>query len=150
SFTNRVRSIASEIFSNDNKQNNNSKFVEEDLECVVTDVMLSLGIPAHVKGYHYIRKSIIMAIEDTEIMNSVTKLLYPNVAKVFNTTSSRVERAIRHAIEIAWDRGDVDTLTLYFGYTINNSRGKPTNSEFIAMVSDKIRLQIKKNRLMAG
>ena len=98
---------------------------------------------AHIKGYQYLREAIILSIHDTEMMNSVTKVLYPTVAKRFSTTSSRVERAIRHAIEVAWDRGDVDVLSSYFGYTIQNSRGKPTNSEFIAMISDKMRLQLK-------
>lgn len=115
-----------------------------DLETVVTDVILHIGIPAHVKGYHYIRDAILFSVDDSEMINSVTKVLYPTIAKKYNTTSSRVERAIRHAIEIAWDRGDVDTLNSYFGYTINIGRGKPTNSEFIAMISDKLRLQIKR------
>lgn len=116
----------------------------EDLEAIVTDVILHIGIPAHIKGYHYIRRAIMLSVEDTDMINSVTKLLYPTIAKEFGTTSSRVERAIRHAIEIAWDRGDVDTLNAYFGYTINTGRGKPTNSEFIAMISDKLRLRLKK------
>ena len=102
-----------------------------------------IGVPAHIKGYHYLRESIILSVENPEMINSVTKLLYPTVAKKFETTPSRVERAIRHAIEVAWDRGDLDTLNSYFGYTIHNSRGKPTNSEFIAMIADKLRLQIK-------
>lgn len=101
------------------------------------------GVPAHIKGYQYLREAIILSINDSEMMNSVTKLLYPTVAKTFKTTPSRVERAIRHAIEVAWDRGDVDVLSSYFGYTIQNSRGKPTNSEFIAMISDKLRLRMK-------
>lgn len=115
----------------------------DDLEVIVTDVILLIGIPAHVKGYHYIRCAIINCIENPTMLNSVTKILYPTVAKEFDTSSSRVERAIRHAIEIAWDRGDIDTLNSYFGYTINNQRGKPTNSEFIAMISDKLRLKLK-------
>lgn len=102
-----------------------------------------IGVPAHIKGYHYLRNSIIMSVENPEIINAVTKQLYPAVAKSFSTTPSRVERAIRHAIEVAWDRGDVDILNSYFGYTIHNGRGKPTNSEFIAMISDKLRLQVK-------
>lgn len=115
-----------------------------DLESLVTDVILNIGVPAHVKGYHYIRQAIMLSIADQNMINSVTKLLYPTVAKIYETTSSRVERAIRHAIEIAWDRGDVDTLNSYFGYTINTGRGKPTNSEFIAMISDKLRLKLKR------
>ena len=114
-----------------------------DLEVVVSDIMHQIGVPAHIKGYQYLREAIILSINDSEMMNSVTKVLYPTVAKTFSTTSSRVERAIRHAIEVAWDRGDVDVLSSYFGYTIQNSRGKPTNSEFIAMISDKLRLSMK-------
>ncbi len=117
----------------------------DDLESIVTDVILNIGVPAHVKGYHYIRQAIMLSIKDANMINSVTKLLYPTVAKIYETTSSRVERAIRHAIEIAWDRGDVDTLNSYFGYTINTGRGKPTNSEFIAMISDKLRLKLKRS-----
>ncbi len=114
-----------------------------DLEIIVSDIMHQIGVPAHIKGYQYLRTSILMAIDDPEIMHSITKCLYPTVAKTYKTTASRVERAIRHAIEVAWDRGDVDVLNAYFGYTIQNSRGKPTNSEFIAMISDKLRLKMK-------
>ncbi|MGN0597842.1 MAG: sporulation transcription factor Spo0A [Ruminiclostridium sp.] len=115
----------------------------EDMEYIVTDIIHQIGIPAHIKGYHYLRTAILLSVSDSEMINSVTKLLYPTVAKKYNTTSSRVERAIRHAIEIAWDRGDVDVLNNYFGYTIHTSRGKPTNSEFIALIADKLRLQFK-------
>lgn len=118
--------------------------VESDLEIIISDIMRQIGVPAHIKGYHYLRESIILSINDPELMHSVTKVLYPTVAKNNKTTASRVERAIRHAIEVAWDRGDVDVLSSYFGYTIQNSRGKPTNSEFIAMISDKLRLKLKK------
>ncbi|MEG1849026.1 MAG: sporulation transcription factor Spo0A [Oscillospiraceae bacterium] len=114
-----------------------------NLEVQVTEIIHQIGVPAHIKGYHYLRESIILSVENPEIINSVTKQLYPAVAKRFSTTSSRVERAIRHAIEVAWDRGDVDILTSYFGYTIHNTKGKPTNSEFIAMIADKLRLQLK-------
>lgn len=114
-----------------------------DLEMMVTEIIHQIGVPAHIKGYHYLRESIILAVNTPDIINSVTKLLYPTVAKKFATTSSRVERAIRHAIEVAWDRGDVDILNSYFGYTIHNGKGKPTNSEFIAMIADKLRLRIK-------
>lgn len=114
-----------------------------DLEVVVSEIMHQIGVPAHIKGYQYLREAIILSVNNTEMMGSVTKLLYPTVAKTFKTTSSRVERAIRHAIEGAWDRGDVDVLSSYFGYTIQSSRGKPTNSEFIAMIADKLRLQLK-------
>ncbi len=114
----------------------------KDLRIEVTEILHQIGVPAHIKGYHYLRDSILMAIEDPEIINAVTKQLYPSVAKQYETTSSRVERAIRHAIEVAWDRGDVDVLNSYFGYTIHNTRGKPTNSEFIAMISDKLCLEM--------
>lgn len=116
---------------------------DNSLEVTVSEIMHRIGVPAHIKGYQYLREAIILAVNDGEIMNSVTKLLYPTVAKTFKTTPSRVERAIRHAIEVAWDRGDVDVLNSYFGYTIQNSRGKPTNSEFIAMISDKLKLNLK-------
>jgi two-component system response regulator (stage 0 sporulation protein A) len=114
-----------------------------DIETQVTKVIHQIGVPAHIKGYQYLRTAIMMAIDDNEIINSVTKILYPSVAKKYSTTSSRVERAIRHAIEVAWDRGDIDTLNSYFGYTIQNNRGKPTNSEFIAMIADNLRLSNK-------
>lgn len=112
-----------------------------NIEYIVTDIIHQIGIPAHIKGYHYLRTAIILSINDDEMINSVTKLLYPTVAERYNTTPSRVERAIRHAIEIAWDRGDVDVLNGIFGYTVRNTRGKPTNSEFIALIADKLRLQ---------
>lgn len=114
-----------------------------NLECMITDVIHQIGIPAHIKGYHYLRYAIILSVNDTEMTNSITKMLYPAVATEYKTTSSRVERAIRHAIELAWDRGDVEILNGIFGYTIRNTRGKPTNSEFIALISDKLRLRIK-------
>ena len=114
-----------------------------DIESQVTQIIHQIGVPAHIKGYQYLRTAILMTISDSEIINSVTKILYPSVAKKYATTTSRVERAIRHAIEVAWDRGDVDTLNSYFGYTIQNNRGKPTNSEFIAMIADNLRLKYK-------
>lgn len=114
-----------------------------DIETQVTRIIHQIGVPAHIKGYQYLRTAILMTISDSDIINSVTKILYPSVAKKYQTTTSRVERAIRHAIEVAWDRGDVDTLNSYFGYTIQNSRGKPTNSEFIAMIADDLRLKYK-------
>ena len=116
---------------------------DKQWEIIVTDILHQIGVPAHIKGYHYLRDEIIMSIKDIKIINSVTKQLYPAVAEHFETTASRVERAIRHAIEVAWDRGDVEVLNSYFGYTIQNSRGKPTNSEFIAMIADQIRLKYK-------
>ncbi len=113
------------------------------LEAAVTSIIHDIGVPAHIKGYQYLREAIIISVGDMEVINAVTKVLYPEVAKRYNTTSSRVERAIRHAIEVAWDRGDLETLQKYFGYTVSNVKGKPTNSEFIAMISDRLRLKIK-------
>ncbi len=109
----------------------------------VTDILHQMGIPAHIKGYHYLREAIILSLEDEEMLESITKLLYPTIAKRFDTTPSRVERAIRHAIETAWDRGDVDVLNEMFGYTISVGKGKPTNSEFIALITDNLRLRFK-------
>ena len=117
--------------------------LSDDMEIVVTDIIHQLGVPAHIKGYHYLRTAILYSIEDKTLLDSVTKLLYPTVASIYDTTSSRVERAIRHAIEIAWDRGNVDTLNAFFGYTVDTGKGKPTNSEFIALITDKLRLRYK-------
>lgn len=114
-----------------------------DLERQVTAIIHEIGVPAHIKGYQYLREAIGLAVADMEIINAVTKVLYPAVAKKFGTTASRVERAIRHAIEVAWDRGDLETLQKYFGYTVSNAKGKPTNSEFIAMIADRLQLQRK-------
>ncbi len=114
-----------------------------NMEAQVTKIIHQIGVPAHIKGYQYLRTAILMTIEDNDIINSVTKVLYPSVAKKYATTTSRVERAIRHSIEVAWDRGDIDTLNSFFGYTIQNNRGKPTNSEFIAMIADNLRLKHK-------
>jgi len=116
---------------------------EVELELMVTEVLHQIGVPAHVKGYQYVRTSIVLAIMDREIINHITKELYPTVAKRYKSTATRVERAIRHAIELAWDRGDVDVLNSYFGYTIHNQKGKPTNSEFVAMIADRLCLKIK-------
>ena len=110
------------------------------LERQVTAIIHEIGVPAHIKGYQYLREAIGLAVADMEVINAVTKVLYPAVAKKFGTTASRVERAIRHAIEVAWDRGDLETLQKYFGYTVSNAKGKPTNSEFIAMIADRISL----------
>ena len=112
----------------------------------VTAVIHEIGVPAHIKGYQYLREAIIIAVNDLEVINAVTKVLYPAVAKRFATTPSRVERAIRHAIEVAWDRGDLETLQKYFGYTVSNAKGKPTNSEFIAMIADRLTLEQKKSK----
>ena len=114
-----------------------------DLEALVTDIIHEIGVPAHIKGYQYLREAIILTINDMEMINAVTKVLYPEVARKFNTTPSRVERAIRHAIEVAWDRGDIEVLQKYFGYTVSNIKGKPTNSEFIAMIADSLTLRRK-------
>ena len=114
-----------------------------DLEIVVTNMIHEIGVPAHIKGYQYLRDSIMVSVEDMDILNSITKQLYPSIAKLHNTTSSRVERAIRHAIEVAWSRGKMDTIDELFGYTVSAGKGKPTNSEFIALIADKIRLEKK-------
>ncbi|MCX7923248.1 MAG: sporulation transcription factor Spo0A [Clostridia bacterium] len=114
-----------------------------NLEAEVTNIMHEIGVPAHIKGYQYLRDAIMMVVKDLDIINSITKQLYPNIAREYNTTPSRVERAIRHAIEVAWSRGQVDTIDSLFGYTVNIGKGKPTNSEFIAMVADKLRLELK-------
>ncbi len=114
-----------------------------NLEVEVTSIMHEIGVPAHIKGYQYLRDAIMMVVKDLDIINSITKQLYPTIAKEYNTTPSRVERAIRHAIEVAWSRGQVDTIDSLFGYTVNICKGKPTNSEFIAMVADKLRLELK-------
>ena len=115
----------------------------QGLESTVTAIIHESGVPAHIKGYQYLREAIMITVEDMDVINAVTKVLYPEVAKRFGTTASRVERAIRHAIEVAWDRGDLETLQKYFGYTVSNAKGKPTNSEFIAMIADRLQLQRK-------
>ena len=146
-----INTLAQRIIKLSNWKNDKAPIVirkdtvltDTQLEILVTDIVHEIGIPAHIKGYHYLREAIMLSVKNSDIINSVTKVLYPTVAKKHSTTSSRVERAIRHAIEVAWDRGDLDILNSYFGYTIQNERGKPTNSEFIAMISDKIRLQLK-------
>ncbi len=116
---------------------------QQSIETMVTNIIHEIGVPAHIKGYQYLREAIIIAVEDMDVINAITKILYPQVAKTFQTTPSRVERAIRHAIEVAWDRGDLDTLQRFFGYTVSNTKGKPTNSEFIALIADKLQLQLK-------
>jgi len=121
---------------------------EAALKNLVTAVIHEIGVPAHIKGYQYLREAIIITVKDMEVINAVTKVLYPAVAKRFSTTPSRVERAIRHAIEVAWDRGDLETLQKYFGYTVSNSKGKPTNSEFIAMIADRLTLEMRNGRGM--
>ena len=121
----------------------NNQLHAPGLEELVTSIIHEVGVPAHIKGYQYVREAIMITVENMDVINSVTKVLYPEVAKRYNTTPSRVERAIRHAIEVAWDRGDLETLQRFFGYTVSNAKGKPTNSEFIAMISDRIRLKMK-------
>ena len=116
---------------------------KHSIETMVTGIIHEIGVPAHIKGYQYLREAIIIAVNDMDVINAITKVLYPQVAKTFQTTPSRVERAIRHAIEVAWDRGDLDTLQRFFGYTVSNTKGKPTNSEFIALIADKLQLQLK-------
>ena len=117
------------------------------IEAMVTGIIHEIGVPAHIKGYQYLREAIIIAVGDMDVINAITKVLYPQVAKTFQTTPSRVERAIRHAIEVAWDRGDLDTLQRFFGYTVSNTKGKPTNSEFIALIADKLQLQLKSSEV---
>ena len=121
----------------------NEKKNEENLEALVTNVIHEIGVPAHIKGYQYLREAIMMVVNDIDIINQITKQLYPEIAEKYKTTPSRVERAIRHAIEVAWGRGQTDTVESIFGYTVSASKGKPTNSEFIAMIADKLRLELK-------
>ena len=116
---------------------------KNSIESMVTGIIHEIGVPAHIKGYQYLREAIIIAVNDMDVINAITKVLYPQVAKTFQTTPSRVERAIRHAIEVAWARGDLDNLQRFFGYTVSNTKGKPTNSEFIALIADKLQLQMK-------
>lgn len=147
---NRVKNIRP-VSTQDTKQADSLNLVltesvvsyENTLESDVTNIIHEIGVPAHIKGYQYLRDAIIMSVNDPEMLSSITKLLYPTIAKQHKTTSSRVERAIRHAIEVAWSRGKMDTIDELFGYTVNNGKGKPTNSEFVALIADKIRLQYK-------
>ena len=136
--TERIRQMA-----NSGAEGQRTEDQDRNLESTVTSIIHEIGVPAHIKGYQYLRESILIAVKDMEVINAVTKILYPEVAKRFGTTASRVERAIRHAIEVAWDRGDLETLQKYFGYTVSNAKGKPTNSEFIAMIADRLQLQQK-------
>src|SRR3712207_1268950 len=158
-FTKRIRQMFNNTISSDEikktvsmempvtmtvKNENNQQGGPFDLEAEITNIIHEIGVPAHIKGYMYLREAISMVVENVELLSAVTKELYPSIAKKYNTTASRVERAIRHAIEVAWGRGQVETINKLFGYTIHNDKGKPTNSEFIAMVADKLRL---KNRV---
>lgn len=142
-LTERIRRLVRQREANASRSENIYDRENVELETQVTKIIHQIGVPAHIKGYQYLRTAIIMTVNDNDVINSVTKVLYPTVAKRYSTTSSRVERAIRHAIEVAWDRGDVDVLNSYFGYTIQTNRGKPTNSEFIAMIADNLRLSNK-------
>jgi len=137
----RVRWLA----NNGERETPAPRVANHSLEALVTAIIHEIGVPAHIKGYQYLREAIRLTVEDMEVINAVTKILYPEVAKRYNTTASRVERAIRHAIEVAWDRGDLETLQKYFGYTVSNAKGKPTNSEFIAMIADRLQLQLKES-----
>lgn len=133
---NKIESRKTNVFTQDNVA-----ISDRNLEADITNIIHDIGIPAHIKGYQYLRDSIILSVKDNDVINSITKILYPTIAKKYQTTASRVERAIRHAIEVAWNRGNTDTLNDLFGYTISNGKGKPTNSEFIALIADKVRLQ---------
>lgn len=145
----RVRSRGQRSFAKAKKVNayeNKNEYMERNLETDVTNIIHEVGVPAHIKGYQYLRDAIIMSVNDLEMLNSITKILYPTIAKRHQTTPSRVERAIRHAIEVAWSRGKMDTIDELFGYTVSNGKGKPTNSEFIALIADKIRLEYKNRK----
>lgn len=151
-FTKRIRQMFNNTISEESsgtisftgtKGLNSIKHEIKDLESEITNIIHEIGIPAHIKGYMYLREAITMVVNNMELLSAVTKELYPAIAKKFNTTASRVERAIRHAIEVAWSRGEVETINKIFGYTVHNDKGKPTNSEFIAMVADKLRLENK-------
>lgn len=150
-FAKRIRESMGVISSSLDKKiliqspviSSSSTISSQDLESAITGIIHEIGVPAHIKGYVYLREAITMVVNNMELLSAVTKELYPSIARKFNTTSSRVERAIRHAIEVAWGRGRVEVINNLFGYTINNDKGKPTNSEFIAMVADKLRLELK-------
>lgn len=143
----RIKSVRNRRVIKDARQSmtaeNVQAYTPQSLEEDVTEMIHEVGVPAHIKGYQYLREAIIMSVNNMDMLNSITKVLYPGIAKKYQTTPSRVERAIRHAIEVAWSRGKMDTLDDLFGYTISNGKGKPTNSEFIALITDKIRLQMK-------
>lgn len=139
----RIKQLREPISSNKKDIKTGINCSNLDLETRVTNILHEIGVPAHIRGYHYMREAIIMAIGDIDVLNYITKELYPSIAKKCNTTPSRVERAIRHAIEVAWSRGRIDAIDNLFGYTINNHKGKPTNSEFIALIADRLRLELK-------
>lgn len=139
----RIREIRDSLQQLKQNTGRNRQRPEVNMEAMVTSIIHEIGVPAHIKGYQYLREAIMIAVDDMDVINAITKVLYPQVAKTFSTTPSRVERAIRHAIEVAWDRGDIETLQRFFGYTVSNTKGKPTNSEFIALIADKLQLQLK-------
>ena len=150
-LTDRIKSLAEPCdaaeefgFTEEAGSIDNCTAVETDLESQVTSLILEIGIPAHIKGFHYVRSAIMMAVENPETISAITKIVYPTIAKQYHTAPTRVERAIRHAIEVAWDRGDYDTLNSIFGFSVDNNKGKPTNSEFIGLLSDQLRLKNKK------
>lgn len=139
----RIRQLKEPISQKNQMTFGSTNYTSFDLETRVTNILHEIGVPAHIRGYHYMREAIMMAIGDIDVLNYITKELYPSIAKKCNTTPSRVERAIRHAIEVAWSRGRVEVIDNLFGYTINNHKGKPTNSEFIALIADRLRLELK-------
>lgn len=143
SLANQIRQVHGSPTSDNKavKQKNTKENHKRDLEANITHIIHEIGVPAHIKGYMYLREAITMVYNDIELLGSITKVLYPDIAKKFNTTASRVERAIRHAIEVAWSRGNIDSISSLFGYTVNVSKAKPTNSEFIAMVADRLRIE---------
>ena len=141
SVVERIRLLASKPWDEEGPDGEMTAMARQNLESSVTSIIHEIGVPAHIKGYQYLREAIMMTVQDMDVINAVTKVLYPDVARKYGTTSSRVERSIRHAIEVAWDRGDLDTLQKYFGFTVSNAKGKPTNSEFIAMIADRLVLQ---------
>ena len=132
------------------RKDNHSKVEELSSETAITDIMHEIGVPSHIKGFQYLREAIILAVKDNDVINAMTKELYPQVASTFCTTPMRVERSIRHAIEVAWERGDLDTLQRFFGYSVSNTRGKPTNSEFIALIADRLLLQSRSRKLKSA
>jgi len=146
-FIKRLKQISATDFTSNIKDSeevytvNKAQQTESNLEAKITKIIHEIGIPAHIKGYLYLREAITMVVEDMDFLGAITKELYPTIANKYNTTASRVERAIRHAIEVAWTRGRIDTINQLFGYTVNNAKGKPTNSEFIALIADKLRLE---------
>ncbi|WP_281250370.1 sporulation transcription factor Spo0A [Virgibacillus siamensis] len=144
-LSDQIRQVqgANTLIPSSTKKSGSKDLKKKDLEASITNIIHEIGVPAHIKGYMYLREAITMVYNDIELLGSITKVLYPDIAKKFNTTASRVERAIRHAIEVAWSRGNMDSISALFGYTVSISKAKPTNSEFIAMVADRLRLEHK-------